>query len=55
MVFDHLSLAPAVRERLDPGMTWGGWHVPTGVEVAMLAVIGLVLLVVANVQFNKTD
>ena len=28
LVFDHLTISPAARHALDPGVTWWGWHVP---------------------------
>jgi ABC-2 type transport system permease protein len=29
IVFNHLSMSPAARHALDPGVTWWGWRVPT--------------------------
>jgi ABC-2 type transport system permease protein len=55
LVFDHLNISPAVRQHLDPGVTWDGWRVPTLLEVAIVAVLGIVLLAVAIVEFNKTE
>jgi ABC-2 type transport system permease protein len=55
IVFSHLTLAPAVRQRLDAGMTWGSWRVPTLLEVGVVAAIGTVLLAVAIAEFSKTD
>ena len=55
LVFDHLNISPAVRQHLDPGVTWDGWRVPTLLEVAIVAVLGFVLLAVAIVEFNKTE
>jgi ABC-2 type transport system permease protein len=55
VVFNHLSMAPQVRARLDPGITWGGWHVPVLLEVGVVAVLGLVMLGVAIVEFSHTD
>jgi ABC-2 type transport system permease protein len=55
VVFSHLRLSPQVRERLDPGVTWAGWHVPTGLEIAMIAAIGLAMLCVAIAQFARTE
>src|SRR6184192_2035624 len=49
-VFNHLDIAPAARAALDPGVTWWGWHVPTAVEVLLVAVIGLAMLGVAIAQ-----
>jgi ABC-2 type transport system permease protein len=55
VVFDHLHLSAAVRQRLDPGVTWNGWHVPVLLEIAVVAAIGLAMLAVAIKQFSKTD
>jgi len=55
VVFDHLSLTPAVRARLDPGITWNGWRVPTLVEIGVVAVIGLIMLAVAIAEFSSTE
>jgi len=41
--------------RLDPGITWGGWHVPVGVCILVVALFALVSLIVASYQFNRTD
>ncbi len=55
VVFAHLHLSPAVQQRLDPGVTWNGWRVPTLLEVAVVAGIGAVMLLVAIRRFNTTD
>jgi ABC-2 type transport system permease protein len=55
VVFAHLHLTPAVRARLDPGITWNGWRVPTLLEVGVVAVIGLVMLAIAIAEFSKTE
>jgi ABC-2 type transport system permease protein len=55
IVFDHVHMAPQVRARLDPGITWGGWHVPVLLEIGVVAVLGLVMLGVAILEFNHTD
>ena len=54
VVFDRLDLAPAVRATFDPGITWGGWPVPTAVEVAVVVVTCLVLLGLAVARFART-
>ncbi len=53
VVFDHLTIKPSVRARLDPGVTWGGWHVPPLIEACLVFAIGLALLGVAIVQFGR--
>ena len=55
VVFDHLHMAPQVRARLDPGITWGGWHVPVLLEVGVVAVLGVIMLGVAIIEFNHTE
>jgi ABC-2 type transport system permease protein len=53
VVFDHLDVEPAVRARLDPGVTWGGWHVPPLVEACVVLALGLLLLGVAIAEFSR--
>jgi len=55
VVFDHLHLSAAVRAKLDPGVTWDGWRVPALLEVAVVAVLGLVMLCIAIAEFNKSE
>jgi ABC-2 type transport system permease protein len=55
VVFDHLTISPAVRARLDPGITWDGWRVPTLLEVGVIAALGLLMLGIAIAEFSKTE
>jgi ABC-2 type transport system permease protein len=55
VVFNHLSLSDETRRRLDPGVTWGGWHVPALLEAAVVLAVGLVLLGVAIAEFSRSD
>lgn len=55
VVFAHLHLSPAVQQRLDGGVTWNGWRVPTLLDVAVVAGIGALMLLVAIRRFNTTD
>ena len=55
IVFSHLKLTALERQRLDPGVSWGNWHVPTLVELAVVLVIGLIMLGIAIIEFNKSD
>jgi ABC-2 type transport system permease protein len=55
VVFDRLDMTPAVRARLDPGIAWGGWHVPVPLEITVVLVIGLAMLGVAIAEFNHTE
>ena len=54
-VFAHLHASPAVVHRLNPGVTWGGWRVPTVVELLMVAAMGTAMLGIAIWQFRKAD
>ena len=55
VVFNHLHISAAARRALDPGVTWWGWHVASLVEVAVVAVIGLICLGVAVIQFSGRE
>ncbi|MEO6857095.1 MAG: ABC transporter permease [Solirubrobacteraceae bacterium] len=55
LVFDHLSISPLARRALDPGVSWWGWHVPAGVEAAVILVLGLVMLGIAIWEFSATE
>ncbi|GII62425.1 transport permease protein [Sphaerisporangium krabiense] len=54
-VFSHLSVRPEVMDALNPGVHWWGWHVPVGVELGIVALMGLALLGVAVAQFRRAD
>ncbi len=54
-IFAHLDVSPAAREALVPGVTWFGWTVPTGVEIAVIAVLGLIMLSVAIMEFSRAE
>jgi ABC-2 type transport system permease protein len=55
LVFSHLSISPAARQALDPGVSWWGWHVPALVEVAIVALMGLAMLAIAIWEFSRGD
>jgi ABC-2 type transport system permease protein len=54
-VFGHLTLSPAATRELSPPITWGGWAVPVGLSLAIVAVMGAVMLGIAIAQFRKTE
>jgi ABC-2 type transport system permease protein len=54
-VFEHLSVSPAVLHRLSPGVTWGSWTVPVGVELLLVLGIGLAVLGVAIAGFRRAE
>ena len=55
LVFSHLSISPAARAALDPGVTWWGWRVPSLLEAAMVLLLGLVMLGIAIWEFSRTE
>jgi ABC-2 type transport system permease protein len=55
LVFSHLDISDAARKALDPGVTWWSWHVPTGLEIAMVFLLGLGLLSIAIWEFSTTE
>jgi ABC-2 type transport system permease protein len=44
-----------VLRRLDPGVTWGGWHVPPGVQLCVIGAFAAVALAVGIVQFGRIE
>jgi ABC-2 type transport system permease protein len=54
-VFDHLDVNETARRALDPGVTWGSWHVPPILEAAFVLVLGLIMLAIAIVEFSRTE
>jgi ABC-2 type transport system permease protein len=54
-VFAHLHAPPVVIHRLNPGVSWNGWRVPTWVELLLVAAMGLAMLGVAIWEFRKAD
>ncbi len=55
IVFSHLSISPAARRALDPGVSWWGWRVPTLLEAGVVVALGLVMLGIAIVEFSATE
>lgn len=55
LVFDHLRLPASAHRLLAAGITWDGWHVPTLLEIAVVAVLGLGMLSVAIVSFGRAE
>lgn len=55
-VFEHLPQVPAkLKAELVPGVTWDGWHVPLGLELGVVALMALGFMMVAALQFRRTD
>jgi ABC-2 type transport system permease protein len=55
LVFAHLDISNAAREALDPGVTWFGWRVPTGLEVLVIALLGVAMLGIAIWEFSTSE
>ena len=55
LVFGHLSISPAARQALDPGITWWGWHVPALLEAGVILLLGLLMLSIAIWEFSRTE
>jgi daunorubicin resistance ABC transporter membrane protein len=55
VVFAHLDVPADVLDRLDPGVTWGGWVVPIWLNILVVAALGAAMLGIAAVQFRRTD
>jgi ABC-2 type transport system permease protein len=55
LVFNHLDISPAARQTLDPGVTWWGWHVPSGLEALVVLALGLMMLGIAIWEFNASE
>jgi ABC-2 type transport system permease protein len=55
IVFSHLNISATARHTLDPGVTWWGWHVPGLLEAGVVALLGVVMLMVAIVEFGRAE
>ncbi|HEV7653999.1 MAG TPA: ABC transporter permease [Mycobacteriales bacterium] len=55
VVFAHLDVPPAIRDRLDPGVTWGSWVVPIWLDILVVFGLGVAMFAVAAIQFRRTD
>jgi ABC-2 type transport system permease protein len=54
-IFAYVSVPPALRQALNPGITWGSWRLPVTFEIGLLTVAGLIMLAAAVVQFSKQE
>ena len=55
LVFDHLDVDAATRARFDPGIVWGTWVVPVGVQILITVVSCVLLLGLAVWRFRRTE
>jgi ABC-2 type transport system permease protein len=54
-IFAHMNISAAARRALDPGVTWWGWRVPTLLEAAVIAALGLGMLLIAIWEFSRAE
>ncbi|MFI0418517.1 ABC transporter permease [Spongiactinospora sp. 9N601] len=54
-VFGALDVAPQVNAMLNPGVSWFGAKLSIGLELGLVAAIGVVLLGVAVAQFRRAE
>jgi ABC-2 type transport system permease protein len=55
VVFDHLTVDPATRAAFDPGISWGHWPVPIGMQVLVVVAFSVALLFAAVARFSRTE
>ena len=55
LVFSHLHISAVARRVLDPGLAWWGWKMPALLEVAVVAVLGVIMLGIAILEFTATE
>jgi ABC-2 type transport system permease protein len=54
-IFANLDISVAARRALDSGVSWWGWRVPTALEAAVIAGLGLAMLSVASWEFTRAE
>ena len=54
-VFSNVDASPAALDALNPPLTWWGWPVPVGVQLSLVAALGVVFLCVAVRQFSTVE
>jgi ABC-2 type transport system permease protein len=55
LVFAQVDASATVSQTLNPGVTWFGWQVPAGLELAVVALLGVVALAAAVNRFSRTE
>ncbi len=54
-VFVHLTVPEPVLARLSPGLAWGSWVVPVGLELLIVVGMAALLLAAAVAGFRRTE
>jgi len=49
------NVSPATMRTLAPGMHWNGWRVPTLLELATIFGMGVLMISIAIIQFQKAE
>jgi hypothetical protein len=49
------SVPASVVKRLVPGVTWDGWHVPVALELGVVAMMAVLFITIAALEFRKVD
>jgi ABC-2 type transport system permease protein len=55
LVFSHLHISAVARRTLDPGFCWWGWKMPAVLEVAVVAILGVIMLGIAIIEFSASE
>jgi ABC-2 type transport system permease protein len=55
LVFSHLTISPAARRALVPGVDWWGWRVPAGLQAGVVLALGLLMLSIAVWEFSTSE
>ena len=54
-VFARVEASPSVKHALSTGVHWGAWTVPIGVELGIVALVGVCSLMLAILQFSRVE
>lgn len=54
-VFTVVSAPASIKHAFSPGITWWGWRVPIGMELVIVAALGLAMLWVSIIRFSKAE
>jgi ABC-2 type transport system permease protein len=54
-VFAHVDAPAALQGTLNPGVHWGDWRLPVAVELGIVALLGVLMLLAAIAQFERTS
>jgi ABC-2 type transport system permease protein len=55
VVFSQLHVDPATRATFDPGIIWGHWQVPVGLQIIVVVTLSIGFLAGAVVRFARTE